>query len=173
MRIGVNLIPLRPKQMGGHEFYVRSLLTYLLAEDTNNRYVLFTAWWNHDAVDFPPGRYRKILAVPPREEGEDPYQRGDEGSRGLRRFLSLPLMRRLAMQPYVDLHHWVRRLNLDLWFCPMTNLDPRQLPVPSVITIADIQQEYYPEFFTRAELSERALMYRPSCQEATGVIAVS
>ena len=30
MRIGVNLIPLRSGQMGGHEFYVRRLLRQLL-----------------------------------------------------------------------------------------------------------------------------------------------
>jgi glycosyltransferase involved in cell wall biosynthesis len=173
MRIGVNLIPLRPRQMGGHEFYVRSLLTHLLAEDTSNRYILFTAWWNHDAVDFPHDRYRKILAVQQQEKGENPQQSDDNGFGRWRRVLSLPLMRRMVQRPYVDLHHWVRRLNLDLWFCPMTNLDPRQLPIPTVITIPDIQQEYYPAFFTRAELSERALMYSPSCQEATAVIAVS
>jgi len=55
----------------------------------------------------------------------------------------------------------------------MTNLDPRQLPIPTVITIADIQQEYYPEFFTREELRKRALMYMPSCQEATAVVTLS
>jgi glycosyltransferase involved in cell wall biosynthesis len=173
MRIGVNLIPLRPRQMGGHEFYVGSLLTSLLAQDTSNRYFLFTAWWNHDAVDFPRGRYRKILVVQRQEGAESPPQRDAKGLGRLRGFLSLPLVRRLVSKPCVDLHDWVRRLNLDLWFCPMTNLDPRQLSIPTVITIPDIQQEYYPEFFTRAELRERALMYRPSCQEATAVIGVS
>jgi hypothetical protein len=55
----------------------------------------------------------------------------------------------------------------------MANLDPRHLSIPTVVTIADIQQEYYPEFFTRAELQARALMYSPSCQEATAVITIS
>ena len=79
----------------------------------------------------------------------------------------------LGVSPALDLHAWVRRLDLDLWFCPMTNLDPRHLPIPTVVTIADIQQEYYPEFFTREELQARALMYGPSCQEATAAIAIS
>ena len=67
MRIGINLIPLRPGQMGGLEFYVRSLLEHLLAQDRHNRYFLFTAPWNDDSLNFQHGRYRKILAV--REEG--------------------------------------------------------------------------------------------------------
>jgi glycosyltransferase involved in cell wall biosynthesis len=173
MRIGVNLIPLRSGQMGGHEFYVRRLMRRLLLCDRRNHYFLFTAWWNDDSIDLPHGRLQKIMAVPKQEPGETIPN-------GLNRWLArypslgaLPLPHRWASSPSLDLHAWVRRLGLDLWFCPMTNLDPRHLPIPTVVTIADIQQEYYPEFFTRAELQARALMYGPSCQEATAVIAVS
>jgi glycosyltransferase involved in cell wall biosynthesis len=173
MRIGVNLIPLRSGQMGGHEFYVRRLLRQLLTRDRQNHYVLFTAWWNDDSIDIPHGRVQKIMAVAQEEPGEATPS-------GLNRWLAryptlgtLPVLQRWAPSPCLDLHAWVRRLRLDLWFCPMTNLDPRHLPIPTVVTIADIQQEYYPEFFTRAELQARALMHGPSCQEATAVIAAS
>ena len=173
MRIGVNLIPLRSGQMGGLEFYVRRLLRQLLMCDRRNQYFLFTAWWNDDSIDLPHGRFQKIMAVPKQEPAET-IPRG--WNRWVARHPSLgawPLLRRWASSPSLDLHAWVRRLELDLWFCPMTNLDPRHLPIPTVVTIADIQQEYYPEFFTRAELQARALMYSPSCQEATAVIAIS
>jgi hypothetical protein len=70
MRIGVNLIPLRPGQMGGHEFYVRRLLRQLLLGDRRNHYVLFTAWWNDDSIDLPHGRAQKIMAVPKQEARE-------------------------------------------------------------------------------------------------------
>jgi glycosyltransferase involved in cell wall biosynthesis len=173
MRIGVNLIPLRPGQMGGLEFYVRSLLAHLLARETSSRYFLFTAWWNHDSIDFPGGRYEKILVVR-RHEDEDPLRQGFTKRRGRRvGWRSLPLLRDIASPKLSDLHSWGRHLRLDLWFCPMINLDPRQLPIPTVITIPDIQQEYYPEFFTQAELRQRALMYKPSCEEATAVITIS
>ena len=173
MRIGVNLIPLRSGQMGGLEFYVRRLLRQLLMCDRRNQYFLFTAWWNDDSIDLPHGRFQKIMAVPKQEPAET-IPRG--WNRWVARYPSLgawPLLRRWASSPSLDLHAWVRRLELDLWFCPMTNLDPRHLPIPTVVTIADIQQEYYPEFFTRAELQARALMYSPSCQEATAVITIS
>jgi glycosyltransferase involved in cell wall biosynthesis len=173
MRIGVNLIPLRPQQMGGHELYVRSLLTHLVSAETKHRFFLFTAGWNHDSFDLPPGVSRKILAVPAPEDAGTVAPRQVTGPGGLYRLLSTPLMRRWAPKPASDLHDWVRRLRLDLWFCPMTNLDPRQLAIPTVITIPDIQQEYYPEFFTQEELRARALMFKPSCEDATAVIAVS
>jgi hypothetical protein len=54
----------------------------------------------------------------------------------------------------------------------MTNLDPRYLSIPTVVTIAGLRQEYYPEFFIRVELQTRAWMYDPLCQEATAVIMV-
>jgi glycosyltransferase involved in cell wall biosynthesis len=173
MRIGVNLIPLRPGQMGGHEFYVRRLLRQLLLGDRRNHYVLFTAWWNDDSIDLPHGRAQKIMAVLKQEAGEPVPSGWNRWVARYPRLGVLPLVRRWASSPVPDLHAWVRRLALDLWFCPMTNLDPRHLPIPTVVTIADIQQEYYPEFFTRADLQARALMYGPSCQEATAVITVS
>jgi glycosyltransferase involved in cell wall biosynthesis len=177
MRIGVNLIPLRPGQMGGHEFYVRSLLEQLLACDRDNHYFLFTAWWNDQSIDLQTDRGRKLLVMRPPEPlrgREDDFPPAGSGASGwYNRLLNLSIINSFVAKPPVDLHSWVRRLRLDLWFCPMTNLDPRQLPVPTVITIADIQHEFYPEFFTREELKHRALMYLPSCQEATAVITIS
>jgi glycosyltransferase involved in cell wall biosynthesis len=173
MRIGVNLIPLRPGQMGGLEFYVRSLLSHLLAVDAHSHYFLFTAWWNHQALDFPQGRYQKILAVSESANADPPLEGGTKGSGPWGVLPRLPLLRKIASTRPADLHSWARDLKLDLWFCPMINLDPRQLPLPTVVTIPDIQQEYYPEFFTQAELSQRALMYKPSCEDATAVITIS
>lgn len=173
MHIGVNLIPLRPGQMGGLEFYVRSLLSQLLTADVHNLYFLFTAWWNHDTVDFPQGRYRKVLTV--LEPGNTDFSpERDAKDRKLRGGWSrLPLLRKAVSIGPSDLHSWARHLKLDLWFCPMIDLDPRQLSLPTVISVPDIQQEYYPEFFTQVELSQRALMYKPSCEDATAVITIS
>jgi glycosyltransferase involved in cell wall biosynthesis len=173
MRIGVNLIPLRPKQMGGHEFYVRSIVAHLISAGTQHRFFLFTAWWNHEALVFPPGRYRKIMAVPAPRDADTVVRREVNGLGYLEGLFSLRLMRRWAANSPSDLHDWVRRLRLDLWFCPMTDLEPRQLAIPTVLTIPDIQQEYYPEFFTPTELKWRGLVFKPSCEDATAVIAVS
>ena len=90
MRIGVNLIPLRPGQMGGLEFYVRSLLEYLLVYDKHNQYYLFTADWNDASLSFKGGRHRKILVL---REGEPVDNVADGSGLGFTRFLSLRSLR--------------------------------------------------------------------------------
>ena len=67
----------------------------------------------------------------------------------------------------------IRREGLDLWFCPFTNLEPRIGPIPGVITVHDLQHEYYPEFFHPDELRHRGRFYPESCAAADHIIAVS
>ena len=59
---------------------------------------------------------------------------------------------------------------LDAWFCPQHNLDPRPVDLPSVVLLSDIQDEYYPEFFSSETLQGRQRTYRPSCEAAVAVI---
>jgi len=72
-----------------------------------------------------------------------------------------------------SLRDLIRRERLDLWFCPFTNLEPRICPVPAVITVHDLQHEYYPEFFDPDELGHRRRFYPESCAAADHIIAVS
>ena len=60
MRIGVNLIPLRPGQVGGAEIYVRDLLGGLLAHD-GHEFVLVTADYNHESLPADSPRCRRVL----------------------------------------------------------------------------------------------------------------
>jgi glycosyltransferase involved in cell wall biosynthesis len=83
-------------------------------------------------------------------------------------------VRDLHQQRRADsLRDLIKREHLDLWFCPFTDLDPRISPVPSVITVHDIQHEYYPEFFHPDELRHRRHFYPESCAAADHIIAVS
>ena len=99
MRIGVNLIPLRSGQMGGHEFYVRRLVKQLLLHDRHNQYFLFTAWWNDDSIDLPHGRSQKIMAVPKEEPGETIPRGKNRWLARYPRLGALPLLRRWAAGP--------------------------------------------------------------------------
>jgi glycosyltransferase involved in cell wall biosynthesis len=178
MRIGVNLIPLRPRQMGGAEVYLRDLLAELLKRD-GHEYVLVTADYNHDTLPEDSTRCRRVLFL--RESG------GTGGKlRRMVRALSRRLHKRLR---WLDgqgrlrgrhrarradtLRDLIRRERLDLWFCPFTNLEPRICPVPAVITVHDVQHEYHPEFFHPDELRHRGRFYPESCAAADHIIAVS
>ncbi|MCB9385885.1 MAG: glycosyltransferase family 4 protein [Bryobacterales bacterium] len=66
--------------------------------------------------------------------------------------------------------HW---RGLDLYFCPFGSLWPRPAPLPSVVTVPDIQEEYFPEFFDAQQLYQRELHFPSSTRAADRVIAIS
>lgn len=62
---------------------------------------------------------------------------------------------------------------IDLYFCPFGALWPRPVPVPSVVTLVDIQEKYYPEFFTKQDLWNREYHFDGSTKAADQVITIS
>jgi glycosyltransferase involved in cell wall biosynthesis len=61
----------------------------------------------------------------------------------------------------------------DLLFCPFGVLEPRPLPKPAVVTLADIQEVFYPDFFTAEERFSRDLNFRASTRIADRVVTIS
>ena len=171
MRIGVNLIPLRPGHMGGAEVYFRDLLSELLAAG-GHEYVLVTADYNHDTLPDDSPVCRRLLFA---REAAGPRR----GLRRIARALSRVTRRLDWVRPWYrkgtaeSLRDLIRQEQLDLWFCPFTNLEPRISPVPGVITVFDLQHEYHPEFFDEDELRHRRRFYPESCVTADHVIAIS
>ena len=155
MKIGVNLFPLRPQTSGGIEIIIRNLLGAMFQQDRDHSYTLITAPWNHEKIDYGPGPYRKIRIE------TDPPQ-------GMLRRLQARLR-----NSHRDLYRCVMELDVDVWFCPMTTLEPRNIDIPSVVLVTDIQQEFYPQFFSPEELHFRQLTVKPSCQLAGAVITLS
>jgi glycosyltransferase involved in cell wall biosynthesis len=73
-----------------------------------------------------------------------------------------------------DQREVMRHLNkLDLYFCPFNALWPRPVPLPSVMTLVDIQEKYYPQFFTKQDLLSRKYHYEGSTRAADQVITIS
>ena len=63
---------------------------------------------------------------------------------------------------------------LDVYFCPTNGLQPLPLPpIPTVTTLADVQDEYYPQFFTPTDLFYRDWYFRLSSRLAEQVITIS
>jgi len=208
MRIGMNLIPLRPGHMGGAEVYFRDLLAELLKRG-GHQYVLVTADYNHDTLPGDSPACRRILFLREAHAAGRPrrwlaralatLRRGvnrvrahygihvPEGVRDLLRPLVLIAARaagrfsramarltgRRGQRHAEGLRELIRREAIDLWFCPFTNLEPRVSPVPGVITVYDLQHEYFPEFFDPNELRHRRHFYPESCAGADHIIAIS
>ena len=62
---------------------------------------------------------------------------------------------------------------IDLYFCPFSVLYPRPLPIPTVMTLVDIQEVYYPEFFTLEDRYNRDLYFASSTRIADRVLTIS
>ncbi len=62
---------------------------------------------------------------------------------------------------------------IDVYFCPFGTLWPRPVRKASVLTFHDMQERFYPEFFTAKEHEERFYHYDWSLRMADAVIAIS
>ena len=65
------------------------------------------------------------------------------------------------------------RYDFDLYFGPLNNLSPRLYDRPTVAILHDIQEQYYPENFSKQELAGRREVYPDICRSATTVVAIS
>lgn len=67
------------------------------------------------------------------------------------------------------------RYDIDAVHFPFTTIHPGYLNIdlPVILTVADIQQEYYPEFFDEKTIKGRMVSYRPSAERADVIIAIS
>ena len=62
---------------------------------------------------------------------------------------------------------------IDLYFCLFGALWPRPVPKPSVVGLSDIQEKFFPEFFTSQDIWSREMHYRSSTKAADQGITVS
>ena len=62
---------------------------------------------------------------------------------------------------------------LDLYFAPLTMFKPRPLPLPTVVTIPDNQEVFFPRFFSEQQHFSREWHGRGSARMADRVITIS
>ena len=153
MKIGLNAISFVPGKMGGMETYFRNLVTLLQRLDQSNRYTIFCdrRYASEFALENPSFSVETVNYAKPSLKW---FARGV-----LRNLCDLDILR-------MDL----KGADVEVMHHPFTALAPRGLPIPSVLTFWDMQQEFFPEFFTPAELRKRRRTFRVSAEEATRVI---
>lgn len=155
MRIALNLIGYLPG-CGGVETYLLNLLDALQRIDRENSYLVL--------CDEPAAAFLNIFADNFRLQTFT-YQKNSP--KGLLRGAVLRLTGKdILFQELVS-------LDVDVMHHPLTILNPPDLPYPSVLTFHDMQQEFFPEFFSPSELKRRRRNYLSSVQKTDAVIAVS
>jgi glycosyltransferase involved in cell wall biosynthesis len=172
MRIGINTLPLFPGQIGGMESYVRNLVPHLAAIDLQHDFYLFVARYNSHVFELPDRNVTRVKTLS--LQGLRYATRGTAKIAG-RIGRRLPRVSRWLVSAIasLDLLQKIPRHRIDCWFCPLINLAPRHVTLPSVVSIPDLQPEFYPSFFP-ADLRHWARRrYPASCQNATRVITFS
>ncbi len=73
----------------------------------------------------------------------------------------------------LQLYQYIEDLKLDMWFCPLLILEPRFINIPTIVTIPDIQHEFFPDFFNKEIIEWRKENYQFSAQKADAVLTLS
>ena len=133
MRIGVNTLFLIPREVGGTEIYVRSLMPAIQAIETDSEVVVFTNRENHDSFS----SFDRVLI---------PVDARSRPRRVVAEQVALP---RAARNTAVDV------LYSPGYTCPL------RCPCPQAVTIHDTQFLDYPEDFPwLSRMAQRVLVAR-------------
>jgi glycosyltransferase involved in cell wall biosynthesis len=153
MRIGLNAIGFSSGTMGGVETYFRQLLHHLQLESGAHDYLI--ACKNTDVDSFELQNPRFSMKV---------FNIGRPSLRWLIRGVMLEVAH------FDIIKSSINQLPVDVIHHPFTVLEPLGLKIPSVLTFADMQQDFFPEFFTRRELRFRGYAFKASVHEARRII---
>lgn len=166
--VGVNLLYLRPGQVGGSEVYARSLLRAMRGLAGDGHEVELTVFTNGVAAPtFQPSQPDRPGASGPglRVVTVDARPRFSQARRLVAENLALvPHLQRLRLQ----------RRGVDVLWSP-ANFAAVGLPsrVPQVVTIHDLQHIHLPDHFSRGRRLARTVLMRASTRRAARVIAIS
>lgn len=153
MNIGINTTGFWPGKVGGVETYLRNLVLYLQRCDSNNRYTLLCD--ESIADEFPLGSTNFTIKL-------CSYRKSSFKKMFRSILMNTTGIDMLRAEPdYLD---------FDVVHHPFTTMKPAWQGMPSVLTFWDMQQEFYPNFFSPQELLNRQQTYKASAQLATRII---
>ncbi len=172
--------------VGGVETYARNLVKAIQAVDHSNEYFLHCSIANEEAFPVIAENFKKIISgkYKPIETaklkamaviGGIIFESGGKS-------LFMKIVRRsaeLAVRaaevlcgPFVNLTGGSQQCDVIHY---MFNVFPHEkhYDAPVVLTVVDIQQEYFPQFFNKESLERRRLTYRVSAEKADHIIVIS
>ena len=151
--IGLSLLTLVPGVVGGSETYVRGLIPELRRRRAFDYRVFVPRLLRGEQIGGPTttvAAYRGGVSMPSRVLS-------------MAKAVLVPCRIRSELDPEA----------LELLHFPLTVMLPIVDSTPTVTSILDVQHEYFPEFFSRAELAYRRALYGRSARGSTRLIAIS
>ena len=171
MKIGIDCISIDPLYKGGVNTYTFGLLSgFLSLEGSGMNFIIFCTSKNKTSFDIYAQNDNVELII------LDAYRTVYR-----KIFMSIPfLIGSSALWKFFnDLYVLVFDLknlienNCDLLYTPTTTLKFYNLNIPTVLSMHDIQQYHYPEFFSKKELRLRRLTFENSATNVTIIQASS
>jgi len=161
MRIAISLLNFEPGNSGGIETYARDLIDTLQDIDKKNRYFVLLNIRNRYTLSTKAPNFEVVYA--------------DQASFTFTK----KVLRKLRIRDS-SLSESIRRavlgLKLDVIHFPLQIIPAYLADLPGtkkIITIVDIQHEYFPDFFTNDDLEFRRANYRLSIKAADKIISIS
>ncbi len=151
MQVGISLLTLVPRVSGGSETYARELVRAL-------------------------GRVGRALLPRPPPEHREPTWTGlpSEVVDEYRAARSMPGRIAAMTEGVVRGRRLRRRLaGVDVVHFPLTVMIPRVSTPPPITTVLDLQHEFLPQFFSRAERAYRRAVYGWSIRKSKLVVTIS
>lgn len=152
MRVGIDLLWVRPGKCGGTESFIRNLMDGFAEHDKENQYVLFVA-----------------------EDNADSFQGYDQYPNMMRRLCPV----RCARQPMrilwenLNLDQYAVREAVDVMFIPVYSKPASRSKIPYVCVIHDLQALHYPQYFSWARRLFLKRSWKYTCRASTKVITIS
>ena len=172
MKIGILLYGIDPEYKGGINSYTLSLLESFGKIDTKNEYFLLCTKKNASFFEKFNFKNYKIETI-------DPFI-GENRIRLLKKAILYRLFiwqglncfyRFVDKILYFELIRYLKKF--DAVYCPSTVMLPINCSVPSVVSLHDIQQIHYPEYFSFVEKQFRKTVYKETVKTATAIQASS
>lgn len=63
--------------------------------------------------------------------------------------------------------------DFDVYFCPLNGFEPQLLDRPTLATLADVQERFFPQYFSPGELAARGLVYPRVIHSVTTLLTIS
>jgi glycosyltransferase involved in cell wall biosynthesis len=167
MRVALDMRWMLPGLAGGLENLARALLDQIVQIDAYNRYtVLLPTRCRYD-FDLRDHANFKIVSR------DSANVLVEDLSWALRRKLHSLLRLDYWQSPEVRNLRYLRGLDADIVYSFPGYIHPDVYALRHVLQIPDIQHEYYPEFFSNNELTERRRIFGESIPRADHIVAIS
>ncbi len=153
MRIGIDLLWIRPGICGGTESYTRNMLDGFASYDTKHEYILFVTEDNADSF----GKYRDV----PNMKLEICPTKYEKQSKRI-------------MWENLHLDKKAKKCNIELMFIPVYSKPISWgSKIPYVTVIHDLQGLHYPEYFTFGRLQFFKWCWRYACKTSKRIVVLS